>query len=244
MKHYNQLVEEYLDGTLSINEQIKFNEHLKNDQELRKEFRLRKEINRAILENDILNLRESLQEIIDTPKERTIFQNPFVISSFAASIIILIVFTWSIFFSSNITPEDIYINHYYKYPVITYNRTVSDNLNNTNLDKAFLNYETENYNKSKNFLNLVLNDNRQNAMAKFYLASCEMELNNIQAAQEIFLELIQNSNHIFWEQAYWYLALIYIKKDDIDNASLILNKIIKGNMCKKKEAESIIKMLD
>ena len=68
-------------------------------------------------------------------------------------------------------------------------------------------------------------------------------LDDINEEKEYLNDLILKKNHIFWEQSHWYLALVYLKQNDMISAENILKQIVKENMIQKSDAQLILKIL-
>ena len=246
MENKIELIEAYLDGTLSEREQLEFEENLKKDPELMKEYLLRKNINEAISEVDVLELRNKLNEIGSSEnKIKRLCKNPFVFSSAAAAVILLFVISWSVFFSSeDISTGEVFNTYYTKYPVLTCNRSFSnENLKDKILVNGFNAYEKSFYIEAKDYFNQVLIMDNSNKMARFYYSICEIELNNLDNSEKLLKELTYKNNHIFWEQSHWYLALVYLKQEKIDKASEILTFINEEDLANKSESKKILKSL-
>jgi tetratricopeptide (TPR) repeat protein len=246
MKDKLVLLEEYLDGLLSKQERILFEEILRNDPELMKEFRLRKNVNKALQEKDIVELRDTLDIILGyVSKSKKIYRNPLFISSAAASIALIITFSWISFFSSpKVTSQELFVGNYLKYPAVSCFRS------NTHIAKkdlliffAFEAYESNDYAKSQEYLYKLRKTDNSNYMIEFYLALCELELNNLDQSEKLLTELINAQNHVFLEQSYWYLGLLYLKQDNIEKAKEVFEFIVKEGMVKKIEAKKILKSL-
>ena len=247
MKNKIDLIEEYLAGDLSGREQTEFEELLRNDPDLMKEFLLRKEINEAISENDVMDLRNNLNEIINSKtKVRTIYRNPFVLSSVAAVVIFLIVISGFYLFSNKtVNGTEMFNSYYSTYPTLTsFRSSVDQTYQEQLLNEAFNSYDDDKFSISSDYFQQILNTDKSNTMVQFYMALCEIELNNFDTSEILLNELVLKNNHIFWEQAHWYLALVYLKQNDIENAKSIFEIIIKEDMTKKPESDSIIKSLN
>jgi hypothetical protein len=75
MKNYLELIEKFHNGELSNEELEKFKIKLRSNPEFKKDFDLYKEINNAILEDDVIELRNQVNSIQgssinDTQKNR------------------------------------------------------------------------------------------------------------------------------------------------------------------------------
>lgn len=247
MEDKYEIIEKYLMNELSIRDQIQFEENLRNDPELRKEYEVRKKINEALLEDDIMNLRDSLQEVMNKDAG---YSKPtrklHVISSVAAVIVLFIVIAGKFFFfSDQVSSSDLYDTYYETYPaVMNYRSTDTQNQTTTNLSKAFKSYEAGDFNQASIFFEKIIREDNLNYMCQFYLSICKIETNKPDEAEEYLTDLVLKNNHIFWEQAHWYLAMLYLKKNSKEEAKMILNKMVQENMAKKTEAKIILKSLE
>lgn len=246
MKNKIYFIEEYLAGELSVKEQTEFEELLRNDNELMKEFLLRKEINEAIFEDDVVDLKNILNEIdISEIKARKLHRNPFVLSSVAAVAIVLIILSGLYLFSNKPMSENEVFNVYYNtYPSVANCRSISTQTDKELIvNKAFSSYDIGDYETSADYFLQTLENNKSNSMVQFYLAICDIELGDFYKSEKLLNELIIQNNHIFWEQSHWYLALVYLKQKDTENAKKIFEIIISENMVMKSESKLIMKSL-
>lgn len=243
---YKEL-EKYLMNELSIREQVEFEENLRNDPELRQEYKLRKEINEAIQEDDVMELRDSLNQVM---RKQSVFSNnsgkTYLISSIAAAIVLLLVISSRVFFSTDIANSTVLYDKYYEtYPAIMSFRSSNENAEEKNdLYNAFAGYEAKDYNQASYYFEKIVRQDSTNYLSRFYMGICKIESDNLKEAEEYLSELTVKNNHIFREQAHWYLAMVYIKKDKQSKAREILHKIVQQNMVKKEEAKEILKSLN
>ena len=79
----------------------------------------------------------------------------------------------------------------------------------------------------ENFNNYVNNQREVNVNALLYLGISHLELENYDAALESFQKIIE-SNFLDQSKGYWYKVLVYLKKDDKENAVKTL-KVIASN---------------
>ncbi len=239
------LIERYLMHDMSVKEQLQFEELLINDPELQKEFALRKEINHAIQEEDIINLRSELGEMMNksySSKTRKIY-----FYSAVAAIITLVITIGSIYFSPfySKSNHDLFQSYYHSYPAVTsYRSQVDQNDPEKVLHDALKHYEDGEFALASELFRDAIKKDSLNYMSQFYLAICEMESNNFKEAKNLLIKLTKNNKHIFWEQAHWYLALVYLKQNENDHAKTILNLIVSEDMAQKSDAETILKLMD
>ncbi len=247
MEDKYEIIEKYLMNELSIRDQIQFEENLRKDPELRKEYEVRKKINEALLEDDIINLRDLLQEVMNEGTEHTKpTRKLYVISSVAAVIVLFIVIAGKIlFFSDQLSSADLYDTYYETYTaVMNFRSTNTQNQTRTSLANAFDRYEAGDFKQASFFFEKIVREDNSNYMCRFYLSICKMETNKPDEAEEYLTGLVLKNNHIFWEQAHWYLALLYLKMNSKKEAKMILNKMVHENMAQKTEAKIILKSLE
>ena len=241
------LIEKYLMNDMSVGEQKEFERLLSTDADLKKEFLFRKEINEAILEDDIMNLRNNLEEITEEDNKHNLYlfiQNRRKLLTIAATIIILISVSVTLLFPFRKSPEQLFLSYYKTYPAFANIRS-SENNNESeiNLEKAFSFYENNDYIQASDYFVKVLNKDSNNAMAQFYLSVCELENKNLIDSEEYLINLILKKDHIFWEQAHWYLAMVYLKQSKTENAKSIFEDIIEENVVYETKAKRIIRLL-
>lgn len=244
MENKVDLIEKYLLGKMSVLEQEEFKSLLKEDSGLLKEFMLRKDIYSAIAEEDVMELRNCLKEITGSKRKSKIRKlNPFIVTTVAACVIILIVVS-GIFITQNKTKDQNLFSRYYeKYPSIINSRSSLESEKERIFLEAFQAYEEDRFTYAAEIIQSLLKEDDSNYLLMFYLSVCEMENNNYKKAERYLHILIENKTHIFWEQAHWYLALNYLKQGKKQKSIEVLKYIINQDMAKSDEADSIINSL-
>ena len=246
MENKFDLIEKYLMNEMSVREQKEFEESLRNNPDLMKEFLLRKDINDAIIEEDVLSLRNNLNEIVNTEPATTIkIKSSYVYSAVAAVIILIVVIAnIYIFPLGQMDKNEVFQSYYSVYPAIMSFRSPVDQ---TEIERilydAFNYYDEGKYEMASKYFKQVLEKDSTNYMSQFYVAVCEIEKNNLSEAEEYLNDLILKKSHIFREQSHWYLALVYLKQNEMISAENILKKIVKENMMQKSDAQFILKIL-
>jgi tetratricopeptide (TPR) repeat protein len=99
------------------------------------------------------------------------------------------------------------------------------------LENGMNSYNLKNYDQAiadfNNFLEVDA-DNKNNAEVKFYLGVSYLAKNQLQAAKELFTQLIKKDNkHSFRAEAEWYLALTLLKSRELDEAKKLLKDMAK-----------------
>ncbi len=248
MENKFDLIEKYLMNDMSVGEIKNFEKQLSEDPDLRKEFLLRKRINEAISEDDIIELRESLTKITSNKNRNSLIyyiERRRKLLAIAATIIILISLSVSFLFPFRQSSDQLLKSYYNTYPALANVRSLESNEESEELLKtSFELYEEYNYKKaSETFIKVLIID-EDNVVAQFYLALCELENNNFTDSEEYLSDLIQKKDHLFWEQAHWYLAMLYLKLENKEKAKSIFDKIIDEEMVYKSKAKRILRKLD
>lgn len=241
MENKFDIIDKYLNGEMSVREQNEFEEKIRNDSELMKEYIFRRDLNKAISEQDIMDLRDQLKDVVkseSTNKFKRIDTR--IIVSVAAVFIGLIIISGILLNKRNIDNDLIFNNYYKKYPSVISVRSISENEYDKLFIKSFDAYEQDNYDRVITNINQLLLKDEKNNLLLFYLAIAELEQEKLNESEKHFSLLIQDPNHIFWEQAHWYLALNYIKQNKISNAKEILNRIVEQNFSMSKKADSLL----
>ncbi len=247
MENKSDLIEKYLMKEMSVGEIKKFEKQLSKDSDLKKEFLFRKRLNEAISENDVIELRESLIDITSDKNSNSLIifidtRRKFL--SIAATIIIFISVSLSILLPLKQAPDQLFNSNYNTYPALANIRSIESN---HECDKLLLSsfnfYEKHDYKKASESFSKVLIMDSSNVIALFYLALCELENNNLEISEEHLYDLILRKDHLFWEQAHWYLALLYLKQEDNEKAILVFKEIIKEEMVYTARAERILRKL-
>ncbi len=205
-------IESYLEGKLSEDEKKTFEAKLEKDKEFQSLVFLHEEINEAIFDQEIVDFREQISELLPEKTSHKSKVIPFI-TGIAASVIIAL----SII---SITMQPDYEKAYQTYyqPYETDINVRSANNKTEGLNFALLLYEKgefeasfeilENYNKS-----VFDNDN-----ARFYYGLCALELGKVNIAEESFLQAIESQNIGIQLHAKWYLILTYLKAEQPDKA--------------------------
>ena len=244
MEDRNDLIESYLEGEMSVREQMEFENLLRNDPELMKAFLFRKNLNEAITENDVMDLRDNLNSITS---EESLFKHSkkIRIYSAVAAVAAVLIAVSIIFFSNDpFNKEDLYDQYYSKYPSIVNARSFVDSEEEKIFLQSFESYENGEFEKAIRQMRQLLQKDESNNLLLFYLAISELEQGQLTDSEKHLKQLIANSNHIFLEQAHWYLALNYLKQNKTEDSKIVLNLIINQKFSMHQEAESLLRKIN
>ncbi|MDX9694296.1 MAG: tetratricopeptide repeat protein [Bacteroidales bacterium] len=242
-----KLIEKYLFGELNGQTKINFESNLATDEELQKDFLLSNNLNNAILEQDVIQLRSTIQTIMnDNNSKRKSRLRSIVFWPLAAAIMaMLMVYFFATRTNKTLDPQILFAEYYQSYPafVVLRNETNKD-VQNLIYSHAFLNYENKQFEEAIRIFENIINDDRTEIMAAFYLSISQIEVGNFNNAKQNLLLLTQNKDHLFYEQSMWYLALVNLRLGNTNDAKKLLEEIIIRNQFNAKLAKSILNKLD
>ncbi|GAA4111553.1 hypothetical protein GCM10022393_09350 [Aquimarina addita] len=243
MEH-EELIDKYLQGTLSEIEKEQFDSLLENSSIFSK--------NVALIEN--LKVVAGTEDRVALRKQMAVFESkidnePTVFSLLAykkyivaASIILLAVIAGLTFFNPFAANTDqLYASNFEPYKNVVTPIVRGDNEDSDEF-KAFTLYENKNY-KDAAVQFEALFTVTQRSYLLLYQANALLADNQIKKAIPL-LEKHLSYNDELSERGRWYLALAYIKEKRNEEAIILLNEIVQNGSFKKGSAEILLKKLN
>lgn len=244
---YSSTIEKYLTNDMDYAEKKSFEKEVSKNKELSDEFLLTKSIDAAISREDILDLRTKL---IAARNESGISKTggPVVVSMWkkywyaAASVILLAsisgYFLWG---GQNTHSNDRLFAQYYS-PDNLINITRSSD---ANIVEAIIKFQEKDYTASARLFTQILQNDSSNIAGWFYFGISSIETSNFSEAEAAFNRIINNEGNLYAEHSEWYLALTYLKSNQIEKARLQLEKIA-GNPenFHRKDARHLLEQID
>ena len=260
--HLKLKIESYIGNAMSDEEKVLFEQQMKSDAELKKEVSLAKEINHflrgeAINEHketadtkemttflkseDAKNIEKTLLKVKYEYKASTIKpkkKNYFLI---AASIALFLISSMAYYIHNQSTPQKLYAQYY---SVTDLPSVLKRGIQQDNLIKGVLKFKESDYIEALKLFDSYKNTtNDVNPSVYLYTGIANMELEKYDNALVSFDNMIQ-SNSIDKSKGLWFKALLYLKKQDKVNATIVLEKIVaKNTNFKFKEAQELLKKL-
>ena len=154
----------------------------------------------------------------------------------AASIAILITMTLVFIPNKPLNNEQLY-TAYFSPHTNTFAPIERNKTSATILEKAFLAYENNEFEKALILFEETKETN--NTAIQFYKASSYMALNNIEKALPL-LEKVGTSKDVYANYAHWYLALCYLKKNQLQNSKSHLEIIVTNSYYPHKKAKELL----
>jgi tetratricopeptide (TPR) repeat protein len=237
-----RLIEAYLDGSLEKDKVEEIKARAEIDGEFAELIRLHKEINESIRDNELHGLRKTIRKISaekEVLRKGVIITSRLIIQVAAVFLFILIVGTAMLkLFFPGYSRSTIFEKFYVKYEPDVITR--SENLLKTSLENAQFFYQTGNYNECARILDDIVNNDKQNYLALFYLGLAKIELNQPNEAINDFLKVPPNWNSPYSIHRNWYLALCLIKTGQEKQAEPLLKRLSIGTEFYSDRARNIL----
>ncbi|MDP5091724.1 MAG: CDC27 family protein [Polaribacter sp.] len=231
------LLEKYFDGSLSKDEKIDFERLLAEDSSFRDEFEFEKNVKTAITINERNDLKKMLQSFETTKKPKKSF---YLIYAAASIVFFIGLFTWMNFSATN---YDTLFNEYYQ----TYPNTVSPTVRGTTStdlkSNAFYAYDSGNYEEAIALFSEIYSKNGDD-FALFYKGISLIELQKYDEALAVLQKNNSLKNSTFEPYFLWYTALIHIKLQNKNEATLNLKLLIESENPLKKAAKKLLSEIE
>lgn len=255
-------IEEYLRGDLSSEEVKNFEHRLKTDEDFKREFEFEKQLFETIneeswsfsdpnskkvndyktltQEKDIQNLKVSLNKINKESSKHKKTKLSYILYLAAASVIIFLV-VFQFLKSQKPSQTELYYK-YANYQDLPSFVTRSSSESYNNLVEAKEDFEQQDYQTSIDKFSSVLDKKTGDARIYLYLGLANLELQQYDEAEKMFNQLI-NSDLIDHQKGYWYKALLYLKKGELESARNELNFITENQYYNHIKAQELLEQL-
>jgi tetratricopeptide (TPR) repeat protein len=242
---FSYFIERYIAGEMNKAEEIWFQKELEGNLGLRNEVDLRRKTDNVLKSHDIILLRNKLSEIDKSRKSRVPSNVPRkrIQLGIAAALTGLVLIGSLVLFGSKHLTNDEIINQYYKsFDGVSVSRSSHTALNSdysTGLDY----YNIHDYKNAALYFSKVLNVDPGNMESTMFYGTSSFEVNNYPEATRSFTKVIDNNNNLFIEDAEWYLALCYVKTNEMGKASHQLNAIKNSRSIYSRNAAKILRQI-
>ncbi|WP_130735804.1 tol-pal system YbgF family protein [Flavobacterium sp. J27] len=235
-----QLIQKYLDHSLTDEEKILLENETSINPDFEKELEEAKNIRVAIIAHKKETLRTTFKKL-ENQKKPTFFS---AIKYGIAACFVISIFTIAYFlFTVPSSNNTLFLENFepYRNIIIPIERAAIPNQNKNKEYLAFYDYETGNY-KTALLEFTSLYQTEEISYYLFYKAICELRLDQVDNAIDSFLTH-QKLNDSFKEKGKWYLALAYLKNNDIPKCKIILEDIVKHKSYNYQKAKEILEVL-
>jgi hypothetical protein len=258
-----ELIEAYLTNSLSDSELIAFEERLENDKDFFDSVQLEKQLFESLDEeslgyisnkehtsvhayktafesDDTKDIKKAIikaEEAYNQKPNRKLYT---VLYAAAASIVLFVsIFSWN---KTHESPSNLYA----EYIELSTLPSLAERGNDSAdvLLHAQRQFENKSYTEVISILQEAIKDTTDHRAVKYvYLGIAQMESHQFDDAIHTF-ETLAQSNFIDAPLAHWYMALLFLKKDDSKQAEIQLKKIIKEDLYNKTKAEELLRKIE
>ena len=226
--NFNDQIDDFLFGKLAPEEEEKFRQQRLIDSDLAQEVKKRKLMLGGLEMLGNQQTKERLKEVSkrvfkekqeNLPKELKRSRTLFLWTAAAAAIVILCIIGWQIFYPSNINPEKLFAESYQ--PYIEDFGSRGANTTNEYLQAGEY-YQQKNYAAAIPLLQNILKDDPQNNEVELVLGDCLLSSNRVEEAISHFNTVLDRKTNLYSDPAQWFLALCYLKQNNIEECKRIL----------------------
>lgn len=242
-------IEAYIYNELSDEEMASFETELSSNKSLSEEIELIRNIDLAIRENEVMQLRNSLQGIAAKNASEKQTELSFIarfkarkviLSSIAASLILLLGITGLL---TRQTPQDkLYQKFYTAYNISGISRSAAPSPDQ-NLAAALQKFDNKEYQTAIDLFNKVTDHDQNNTVAHFYTGAAMQENGNFKKAIDHYNLVVKNKDNLFMEQAQWYIGLCYLQTNENKKAYKQFKNIAENQGFYQPKAQAIIRKM-
>ncbi|MGC9344167.1 MAG: hypothetical protein ACP5E3_15805 [Bacteroidales bacterium] len=246
----SERIQRYLDGEMNEEELKDFRSDLQRDPELLEELDLHRTIEEGIKSRDELNFRKKLDESYEKYKDKHESKGRFrnkkvillrVLSPIAAILLMALFF---IIDRSPVTKEDIFDEYYSVMDFDFSSRSAVTDENDPNLAAGIRSFLEEDYQLSRVRLEEYVNADSENLVtASFFLGLSQLELGNYFEAVSNFKKVLEGEFSYYREHSKWYLALTYLKMDNLSEAEKIFTEFSQEKSIYQSKSSSILQKI-
>ena len=235
-----ETIDQYLRKQLSGKALSDFEQKLERDADLKKEVDTQAFLARGASKFGEDEMRAKLKKIraevlttsadTEQPEEAKVLtmdrskkSNSFLRWSIAAAVLLALGAVLFFNMPKSYSSSDLYASYYEPYKEDFSSR---GGTNETMISQASQLYAKKDFQRALPLFNGALALEPNNAELKLATGVCYLELGTYDKAIEVFSSI---KNQLFVDEAQWYLAMTYLKKDDLINAKAVLKKIETDN---------------
>ena len=202
-------------GLLSAEEERLFDLQFSDNSDFREQYFVYKEMMEVVIVAEKKALKQKLERLNQSKKKKLKLWLPL-----AASFILLIGLA-SIFYSRD--TNDLYDTYFDTYPNLILPTTRGGQENGGILEKAFFNYDRRQFEEANRAFETYLQNNKDSRIS-FYQAMGLMNSRKLEEAKKILVSVEKSENESFeyMQETRWYLALLYMREGNKENALKLL----------------------
>jgi tetratricopeptide (TPR) repeat protein len=238
-------IERYNAGEMNEAEKIWFVKEMEGNEKLRREVILRRKTDDVLKNNNIIQLRNKLADIekqrtAATPAKKT-GRSGFL--RYAAVIAVLILIGSTMVLTNHKFSTDELLDKYdQSYTVATVSRSLETGTS-SDYTVALEYFGVHDYNNAAIYFSKVLSTDPKHIESTMLYGVARYNEKNYPEAEKSFVTITSDNNNLYIEDAQWYLALCYLKTDQVDKASAQLSIIKNSDSIYRKDAGKILRSI-
>ncbi|NVO18550.1 MAG: tetratricopeptide repeat protein [Bacteroidetes bacterium] len=224
---YSPTIERYLSNEMEYAEMRSFEKEILTNSTLSSELSFTRSIDDALRNDDIIDFRLKLASarnenvhsnssipVIDFKQKKFWYM--------AASLLLIAALGTVLYFNINhgYTSDDLFAKYYTPENMINVTRS-----GDANIVEAIIRFQDKDYQTSANLFSQILARDPENYAGWFFYGIACIESQKFAKAEAAFNTIISNNENLYVEHAQWYLALCFIKSNQVAKAKLQLQKI-------------------
>jgi tetratricopeptide (TPR) repeat protein len=222
-----------------------FEKELNGNDTLQRELNLRKRVDNALIQHDLISLRNKLSTLEKTRKEKVVASpgKKAIGIRFAAAIAALMVIgSLYLLTSGKSSPEALYNRYYEVYSLNSTPRSVSADPA-SELSAALELYSRKDFNGAAVIFRSYLSNKPEEMDVQLIYGVSEMENHNFPDAKSSFRKVIDHNDNLYIDKAQWYLALCSLGTGDSGEAIRQLDAILKSESIYKVKAKRLLRKI-
>lgn len=242
---FSYFIERYIAGEMDEAERLWFIKEMDDNEKLRREIELRNKTDAILKNKDLLELRNKLA-ILEKKRAES---NPVKKSGrpgivrYAALIAGVVIIGGIALLSNRRMSNESIIEKYYKpYEAVAPSRSEAT-VTGSDFNLALEYYNIHDYRNAAIYFTRVIEKEPDNLYSVLLNGISNFETGNYPEANISFLKIIADNDNYYIDHAQWYLALCYLKTDEINKAIEQLAIIEKSRTIFRKDARKILKTL-
>lgn len=221
-------IERYFDQSIGSQEKEQIKKSLAEDSDKLLEIEVGEAIAESLASEEFKNRLQIIRETNGRDRFVWIYRIAAAVTLLAVTSIVV----WRISFQK--TPESLYDEYFTPYDGFVQARGDEDSIS-----EGIELYNQGKYEEAITFYNKNLNIS-ENPQVTLLVANCHLMLNDQNSSIELLKQIENHPDPLIQGNANWYLALAYLKNEDILNAKKSLAEIIQSNQPYKKNARKLL----
>ncbi len=232
------LLEDYLDGRLSVSEMKEFESNLVTDEDLAREYRLHRDMEKALLDDKLAHFKRMVDDAhvrYEKMERRPLF---FKMAA-AFAIFLTIGGILLLFLNKSPSTRTIAERYYQVYQPLNGNRSATPE-QELLLTAAFDAYYKSDYLTAARSFETLLISSPENNQVRFFLAMCYMEDKEGLKAADLLQQIIDTRDVFYLNQSEWYLGICYLWLGRKEEAVLPFDRLSKKKGYYQEQAVKIL----